>query len=329
MNIEGYAKKGIITKELIKNLEPIDIPVIYHEDIDEVAAYSLLNKKVKAVINCKKSLTGKYPAKGANILIKKGVIILDNLGEDFFNSIKSKDYINIIGKGLYINNNIYSDNITVLNEWNINQMIQKSNTRFNTELKNFINNTLEYAEKEKDIFVDPVIFPPISLEIANKQVLIVARGNDYINDLKTIKKYIEVKKPVLIGVDGGGDGLLSIGYTPDIIIGDMDSVSDECLYKTKEIIVHAYINGYAPGMGRIKKLGLKAKIFPFPGTSEDVAMLLAYENNAELIVAIGTHSNAIDFFEKGRNGMASTMLVRLKIGSKLIDAKGVNKLFLQ
>jgi uncharacterized membrane-anchored protein len=31
--------------------------------------------------------------------------------------------------------------------------------------------------------------------------------------------------------------------------------------------------------------------------------------------------------EKGRKGMASTFLVRLKVGAKLIDAKGVNKLY--
>ena len=142
-----------------------------------------------------------------------------------------------------------------------------------------------------------------------------------------IKSYIDEVKPVLIGVDGGGDALLEFGFTPDIIIGDMDSVSDDCLLRSKEIIVHAYSDGRAPGLDRVKDLGLKSKIFTSPGTSEDIALLLAYEKNADLIVAVGTHSNMIDFLEKGRPGMASTFLVRLKVGGILVDAKGVNKLY--
>ncbi|HHV82143.1 MAG TPA: hypothetical protein GXX43_00515, partial [Tepidanaerobacter syntrophicus] len=155
--------------------------------------------------------------------------------------------------------------------------------------------------------------------------------NNYKEDLAAIKTYIDEVRPVLIGVDGGADALLEYGYTPDIIIGDMDSVSDNTLRicKEKDIVVHAYPDGRSPGLERIKKLGLDAKIFTSPGTSEDIAMLLAYEKGADLIVAVGTHSSMIDFLEKGRKGMGSTFLVRLKVGSILVDAKGVSKLYNQ
>jgi uncharacterized membrane-anchored protein len=109
----------------------------------------------------------------------------------------------------------------------------------------------------------------------------------------------------------------------------MDSVTDEALEVCKDIVVHAYPDGRAPGLTRVKELGLDAKTFISPGTSEDIAMLLAYEKRADLIVAVGTHSSMIDFLEKGRKGMASTFLVRLKIGSILVDAKGVSKLYNQ
>jgi uncharacterized membrane-anchored protein len=112
-----------------------------------------------------------------------------------------------------------------------------------------------------------------------------------------------------------------------MIVGDMDSVSDRCLLLCKEIVVHAYPDGRAPGLTRIESLNRTAVTFPAPGTSEDIAMLLAFDKGADLIVAVGTHSNMVDFLEKGRKGMASTFLVRLKVGSKLIDAKGVNKLY--
>jgi uncharacterized membrane-anchored protein len=128
-------------------------------------------------------------------------------------------------------------------------------------------------------------------------------------------------------VDGGADALLENGFRPDLILGDMDSVSDEALLCGAELVVHAYPDGRAPGLARVEKLGMTATTMPVPGTSEDAAMLLAHGQGAELIVAVGTHSNMIDFLEKGRAGMASTFLVRLKVGSILVDAKGVNKLY--
>ena len=172
-----------------------------------------------------------------------------------------------------------------------------------------------------------VEIPKMKTNYDGKHVLVVVRGHNYKADLQAIISYIEEVKPVLVGVDGGADALLEFGYKPDVIVGDMDSVSDEALKSAKEIVVHAYTNGKAPGLKRVEELGLKAVIFASPGTSEDIAMLAAYEYNAKLIVALGTHSNMIDFLEKGRKGMASTFLVRLKIGARLIDARGVSMLY--
>jgi len=194
-------------------------------------------------------------------------------------------------------------------------------------LDRFVNNTLEYAQKEKDTILGPVSLPDIKANIAGKHVLIVIRGKNYHEDLKAIRSYIEEVDPVMIGVDGGGDALLEFGYKPDVLVGDMDSASDECLRRSKEIVVHAYTDSSCPGMERIKSLKLNACAFAFPGTSEDIAMLLAYEKKAELIVTVGSHTNIIDFLEKGREGMASTMLVRMKVGYRMVDAKGVSELY--
>ena len=209
----------------------------------------------------------------------------------------------------------------------VERQLNKGNLNIEKELDSFIENTLEYAKKEKEIVIGNLNIPKIKTKISNRHVLIVVRGKDYKRDLEAIRVYIKEKKPILIGVDGGGDALLEFGYIPDIIIGDMDSVSDNCLKHSKEIIVHAYTDGTAPGLERINKLNISAYKFSAPGTSEDIALLLAYHYHADLIVAVGTHSNMIDFLEKGRKGMASTFLVRLKVGSKLVDAKGVNKLY--
>jgi uncharacterized membrane-anchored protein len=155
----------------------------------------------------------------------------------------------------------------------------------------------------------------------------VVRGYHYKEDIATLRPYLREYRPVLIGVDGGADALLEAGYLPDVIVGDFDSVSTKALTCGAELIVHAYRDGRAPGLERVHQLGRDAVIFPSTGTSEDIAMLLADDKGAELIVAVGTHGTLEEFLDKGRSGMASTFLTRLRVGSKLVDAKGVSMLY--
>lgn len=327
MYIKGIIKKDKKTKNLVNRLEHKDIALISHRDLDEIAAISLADKKISCVINTEKTISGKYPNRGPAILMEKNIPIFEVEDEKIFDSIEEGDEIEIdddnnivymgerIGKCIYIDNSMIEE-LTKLGYDNIER-----------ELDLFIENTLEYAKREKSLVTGKIDIPKIDTNIGERHALVVVRGKDYKMDLITIKSYINEVKPVLIGVDGGGDALLEFGFTPDIIIGDMDSVSDDCLLKAKDVVVHAYTNGRAPGLERVKSLGIVPKVFVAPGTSEDIALLLAYENNADLIVAVGTHTNMIDFLEKGRKGMSSTFLVRLKVGGKLVDARGVNKLY--
>lgn len=326
MLIKGNAKKNTRTKALISQLTPNDIAVIHHMDIDGVAAMQLVEKKVKAVINAVSSVSGKYPNRGPKILLNAGIPIIDNIGQEAFDKISNNDFLEIHENQLRINGSYLCD-IKFLTQEDIESKMKEARANIWSVLDSFIENTLDYARKEKELIISPVSLPNIYTNMEGRHVLIVIRGNNYREDLKAIRIYIEEVNPIMIGVDGGADALLDFGYCPDIIIGDMDSVSDNCLKKCKEIVVHAYSDGTCPGMKRIEKLGLKAVKFPFVGTSEDAALILAYEKNAELIVTVGSHNNMIDFLEKGRPGMASTMLVQMKVGHKVVDAKGVSELY--
>lgn len=326
MHIKAPIKMDKRTKVLVNRLELGDIAIIDHDDLDEVAANSLVEKKVIAIINCSKSITGRYPNLGPRILSEANIPIFDVIEGDIFNNLKEGNIIEIVDEQIFIEDKAIAE-VELLSEDKINNLLLLAEGNIEIELEKFIENTLVYANKEKDFILGNLKIPEINTEIKGKHVLVVVRGQNYREDLSTILSYINEVNPVLIGVDGGADALLEFGLIPHIVVGDMDSVSDECLKKCKEIIVHAYLDGRAPGMERINSLGLDAKLFPAPGTSEDIAMLLAYDKGADLIVAVGTHSNMIDFLEKGRKGMASTFLVRMKVGSKLVDARGVNKLY--
>jgi len=325
MYLKGVVRKDVKTKNLIKRLKPGEIALINHKDIDELAALSLVEKKVKCIINVNETISGKYPNQGPSILLNSNIPIFE-ADEILFENIEEGQIVEIKENDIICNGKVLGK-CKLLDENRINQLLEIGYSNLEEELEMFIENTLNYAKKEKGLVTGKILVPKTKINLKNKHVLVVVRGKDYKVDLEAIKPYIKEVKPILIGVDGGGDALLDFGLIPDILVGDMDSVSDECLKKAKEIIVHAYPDGRAPGLERVKSLGLDAQIFPAPGTSEDIALLLAYDNKADLIVAVGTHSNMIDFLEKGRKGMASTFLVRLKVGPRLVDAKGVNKLY--
>ena len=326
MRVEAPIKVDRKTKRLAKRLTGGEIAVINHIDIDEVAANSLVEGKIKLVINAAQSISGRYPNKGPGILVENNILIIDNIGEEVFHDLQEGQIIEVVDNKIYRSGQLLCE-AEVLDKNKVEEKIKLAYENMSSELDRFIDNTIEYAKKEKGFILGEVEIPKVKTNYKNRHVLIVVRGQDYKQDLSAILSYIEEMKPILVGVDGGADALLEFGYTPDVIVGDMDSVSDEALRKAKEIVVHAYTDGRAPGLKRVEDLGLDAIVFPAPGTSEDIAMLTAYEYKAELIVAVGTHSNMIDFLEKGRKGMSSTFLVRLKIGSKLIDAKGVNLLY--
>lgn len=326
MEIRSTARKDTKTKNLAKRLNPGEIGVISHPDLDQIAAESLIKAKVKLVINAGLCVSGKYPNLGPKLLLDAGIPILDQVGKDCFDSIKDGAKIEVRDSYVFFADKLIGEG-RVLTQEILEELMREAKENLHQELESFVQNTLDYALREKELILGNLRIPHLKTSIKNKHVLVVVRGRNYQEDLKTIYSYIEEIKPVLVGVDGGADALLESGFKPDIIIGDMDSVSDPALFCGAELIVHAYPNGEAPGLVRLRNLGLSPSVFPAPGTSEDITLLLAYEKGAELIVAVGTHSNMIDFLEKGRKGMASTFLVRLKIGSILVDARGVSLLY--
>lgn len=324
----GPARVGRRTKDLVKRLEPGEIAVIDHEDLDRVAAEGLVQARVGGVINAARSISGRYPNVGPLLLAAAGIPLVDNVGGAVLDRLVDGDVVEIAGRVVRV------DGADVAR--GDRQSIDSLDVAFETarqsmgdELERFAENTLEYMRRERHLLTDRPDVPPVAVSFRGRQALIVVRGHDYREDLEALRRggYLAEMRPVCIGVDGGADALLAIGERPDIIIGDFDSVSEEALRCGAQLIVHGFPDGRAPGTARLEELGLDHSVFCASGTSEDIAMLLAYELGAELIVAVGTHSSMTDFLDKGRPGMASTFLVRLRVGPILVDAKGVSRLY--
>jgi uncharacterized membrane-anchored protein len=324
--IEGTARLGRRTKDLVKRLRPHDVAVIDHLNIDRIAAEELIATGARAVVNASESSNGRYPNAGPLLLARAGVLLLDAEGGDPFELLRDGDRLRIEGGTVSVRGEPVLRG-RVLGAVELERLLDEQRRRVDAALAEFAENTVAHVRGETDLLTGDVQFPVTRASFRDRHVLIVVRGDRHRRDLKALRAYVRDVHPLVVAVDGGADGALQEGLTPDVILGDMDSASDAALCCGAELIVHAYPDGRAPGRERLLEMGLDHTLVPAAGTSEDVAMLMAFEKGADLIVSVGAHFNLIEFLDRKRGGMSSTFLTRLRIGEKLVDAKGVSRLY--
>jgi uncharacterized membrane-anchored protein len=321
----GHARLDRRTKQLVRRLSPDDIAIIDHADLDRVSAEELLESGVRVVVNVADSQTGRFPNPGPLLLVRGGVRLIDAPGADLFEKVSDGELLTVRGAGLFRNGTRVAAG-RELRADELSDALREQRSRVTEALETFAENTMRYLREEGRLLSEGIGFPAVETRFRDRHALVVVRGPGHKRDLRIVRPYVRDFRPVLVAVDGGADALLEAGYKPDVIVGDMDSVSDRALQSGAELVAHAYEDGHAPGAERLRALGLNHHVVPAPATSEDVALLLAYEKGAELIIAVGTHFNLIEFLERNRSGMSSTFLTRLKVGEILVDAKGVSRL---
>jgi uncharacterized membrane-anchored protein len=324
--IVGMARVDQRTKSLVKRLCPGEIAVIDHADLDRVSADELIACRVAAVVNAARSITGRYPNLGPQLLLDAGIPLVDDVGKDVLTRVADGSVVRLDGEVLYLGDQVIAKGV-LQNESTIGVAMNEAKAGIGTQIDSFADNTMEFLRRERDMLTHGLPLLKLATVMQGKHVLVVVRGYRYREDLRALRPYIREYRPVLVAVDGGADALIDAGYRPRLIIGDMDSVSDDALISGAELVVHAYPDGRAPGLARVQALGLDAVPLPAPGTSEDVALLLADAMGASLIAVVGTHFTLEEFLDKGRPGMSSTFLTQLRVGEKIVNARGVHQLY--
>jgi uncharacterized membrane-anchored protein len=325
--VRGLARLGKRTKHLVKRLRRGDVAIIDHLDLDRVSAEDLLACGVSAVINCAPSTSGRYPNAGPLLLVQAGVHLVDCPGAPLFGELEDGDVIHVRGGEVVKPDGTVLARGEVQDPESVQALWDQRRRDIGEALEAFAQNTVEHMVQERELLAGKLELPQFSTDFRDRMALVVVRGVDHKRDLKALRGYMRDVRPVLVGVDGGADAILEEGFKPDMIVGDMDSATETALRSGAELVVHAYSDGRAPGREHLEDLGLPYKVVPAPGTSQDVAMLIAAEKGARLIVSVGSHFNLVEFLDKNRAGMSSTFLTRLRIGEILVDAKGVSRLY--
>jgi uncharacterized membrane-anchored protein len=324
--VTGPARLGRRTKLLVRRLTAGDVAVIDHEDLDRVSAEDLIAAGVAAVLNCRPSSTGNYPNMGPLLLVQAGIVLVDLPDDSLFSALRDGDPVTVAGGEVTRRGEVLARGIHQAPD-RVRRQTDERRREIGEALERFAQNTVEHVLEERELLAGKIELPRLRTEFRDRPALVVVRGVDHRKDLRALRPYIRDTKPVIVGVDGGADAVLEAGFTPDLIVGDMDSAGEATLRSGAELVVHAYPDGRAPGRAHLDSLGLPYKVVPAPGTSQDIALLIAAEKGASLIVSVGSQFNLVEFLDKNRRGMSSTFLTRLRVGEILVDAKGVSRLY--
>jgi uncharacterized membrane-anchored protein len=336
-NVGGPVRLGRRTKLLVKHLERGEIAVIDHLDIDRVSAEELIAAGAVAVLNCKPSSGGSYPNLGPQLLVEAGILLLDLPDDSLFDALSDGDPVLVraaagplatsAGDGEVLRAGEVLARGDVLGLARVCAETEARRSEIGEALERFAHNTIEHMREERELLAGRIELPRFATDFRDRSALVVVRGVGHQRDLRALRPFIRDMRPVIVAVDGGAEALLDEGITPDMIVGDMDSAGAEALRSGAELVVHSYPDGRAPGRSRLDELGVNYKLVPAPGTSQDVALLIAAEKGARLIVSVGSQFNLVEFLDRNRKGMSSTFLTRLRIGEILVDAKGVSRLY--
>ncbi|HST55384.1 MAG TPA: putative cytokinetic ring protein SteA [Solirubrobacteraceae bacterium] len=325
-SLSGPARLGRRTKVLVKHLAPGDVAIIDHVNIDRVSAEELIAAGVRVVLNCRPSSSGSYPNLGPQLLVEAGVHLVDLPDDSLFRTLSDGDGVDVC-LGEVLHGGAVMARGEVLDLARVRAETEARRAEIGEALERFAHNTIEHMREERELLAGKIELPRFDTDFRDRSALVVVRGVEHQRDLRALRPFIRDVRPVLVAVDGGADALLEAGLSPTMIVGDMDSASEAALCCGAELVVHSYPDGRAPGRHRVEQLGVPFKLVPAPGTSQDIAMLIAAEKGARLIVSVGSQFNLVEFLDRNRDGMSSTFLTRLRIGEILVDAKGVSRLY--
>ncbi len=332
--VSGPVRAGRRTKLLVRHLVRGDIALIDHRDLDRVSAEELIAAGVSAVLNCAQSSSGSYPNLGPQLLVEAGVLLVDLPDDSLFALLADGDPVVVAAEGpadeMVAEVRRKGEPLARGDVLSLERVCAETDARrkeIGEALERFAHNTIEHMREERELLAGRIELPRFNTDFRDRSTLVVVRGVGHQKDLRALRPFIRDMRPVIVAVDGGADALLEEGLKPDMIVGDMDSAGESALGCGAELVVHSYPDGRAPGRRRVEQMGHGFKLVPAPGTSQDVAMLIAAEKGARLIVSVGSQFNLVEFLDRNRKGMSSTFLTRLRIGEILVDAKGVSRLY--
>ena len=282
----GPARVAADAVAVAARLRPGDIAVIDHLDLDRSSAEALVAAGPAAVLNAARSISGRYPNLGPQVLVDAGVPLVDDLGPDVL-SVPDGHVLRVADGAVYDGQTLLAEGDLQTRE-SVAEAMAAARGGLATQLQAFAANGMAYLRDEQALLLEGEGVPQLRTRIEGRPVLVVVPGPKAVDDLAAVRPFVREHRPVLLGVDGGADLLLAAGLRPDIVLGALDQVSERALTGGAELVVRVPRTGETPGVARLRRLDLAFVSYPAGGSAADAALLLAEARGAELVVGVGT-----------------------------------------
>lgn len=323
--VAGPARVGGDARALAGRLRPGDVAVIDQLDLDRASAEALVAARPAAVLNAARSISGRYPNLGPQVLVAAGLPLVDDLGADVL-GVPDGHALRVAEGRVYDGERLLAEGEVATAE-SVAEAMAAAGTGLARQVEAFAANGMAHLRTEQALLLEGEGVPELRTRIDGRPAVVVLPGAAAARELAAIRPFVRQHRPVLVGVDGGADTILAARLKPDVVVGDLETVSDRALTGGAEVVVRVRRDGQAPALDRVRKLGAAPVAFPAGGTAADAALLLVEARGAELIVAAGAHVGLLDLVDAGRDQMAGALLTRLKVAERLVDAAALARVY--
>jgi len=322
--LNGTARVDHSITALTRRLRRGDIAVIDILDLDERTASELVACRPSVVINAQESISGRYPNGGPGVLAAASIPLIDHAGADVMN-VRDGARIRVDDGAIYRGDDLIATG-TLLTDAALAEALVDAKQNMHVQLTAFTANAMDYVERDSALLLDGRGLPVVDIDLEGRHVLVLSGGALYAQQLKDIRTYLRERKPVIIAIGDGADTALEHAYAAQIIVGNVESVSERAMRAAKMVIVHDP-TGADAGMTRADALGVSRTTSEAGIASSDLAVLLAHAQGASVIVTVGMETRLLDFLQGAGDHNAGTFLTRLQAGGSLIDARALAQVY--
>ncbi|WP_131245887.1 putative cytokinetic ring protein SteA [Schaalia suimastitidis] len=304
------------TQQLTLRITEGDIVVIDHADLDQTSAQHIAQKKPRAVLNASPMLSGRHPARGAQILVDAGIAVLDDLGPDVM-TLDNGDDVEIEDR------HVIRDGFTIATGRRLNAAdiaaLQPA-LDLHTHLQPVATSAYAALTQDEALLLRGEGARALLPDIAGKTVLLIGGAPQAKNDVQRLKRWIRDTDPIIVVTDAGGALAADMKLRPHAVIGNMDLVAEETLRRSAHRILRAGHDGQSPGKERLQRMGIAYETITYSGTADDVALLACYYNDAAAIVTVGIPNGIDDLFEQGKGRVLPAFFARMVTQEKCVGA---------
>ncbi len=311
---------------LTARLKRGDIAVIDAVDLDRAAAGELVAAGVAAVVNASRTISGRYPSLGATVLVDAGVELVDGVGPEVAAGLRDGDQVSIVAGEIRRGEAVLGAGARQTPE-SVSVALAASESGLSTQMEAFAASAAEYLRREHRLLLEPSTIPSLRVDVSGRDVIVVAAGPDHREDLARLRRYAKEYKPLVIAVDEAADTARDLGFRVHVIVGDLANVSDAAIRAADDVVVRIDSDGATAGLARVDRMGVARTTVTTTAHPADLALLMADEAGARVIVSAGTDRTLVAMLDSGRTRAAADFVTRLRVGSRLVDAQAAAAMY--